>query len=94
MVSEQVRGVKQKGERMNREQAINYLRSSGYSEKQIDAITDAFENPYLKAFEDIRAEFIRWIEMDGGSDEYNSGLRRGLNIVDKYDPSKAGKDAE
>lgn len=90
---------------MNREQAINYLRSSGYSEEQIQIISDAFSyntiyytpieaEAYQKAFEDIRAEFIRWIEMDGGSYEYDKALKRGLNIVDKHDPAKMESEGE
>ena len=73
---------------MNREQAINYLRSSGMSEKQIDAITDAFENPYLKAFEDIRAE------IDGYDDTDLIKVKYVRQFIDKHDPAKAGKETD
>ena len=71
---------------MNREQAINYLRSSGMSKKQIDAITDAFENPYLKALEDIRAEIEA---LDEGITSYHNDnpwvyKSEVLEIIDKH----------
>lgn len=34
--------------------------------------------------EDIKAEILKWIEMDGGSHDYDSGLRRALCIIDKH----------
>lgn len=79
---------------MNKEQAIHYLQSSGFSEEQVHTVIDALEMPYRKAFEDIRTEFIRWIEMDGGSYEYDKALKRGLNIVDKHDPAKMESEGE
>lgn len=39
---------------MTRNQAVNYLRSSGFSEGQITAIADAFSNSIVIHFDDIR----------------------------------------
>ena len=46
------------------------------------------DNAYKKAFEDIRAEIIKWIEMGGGNYDYDSGLNRALSIIDKHNPAK------
>ena len=58
----------------------------------IDAISSArYNNGFYdgkKAMEEkieqIRAEIIKWIEMDGGSVDYDKGLKRALCIIDKY----------
>ena len=53
---------------------------------------------YQKAFEDIRAEINE--KIDGGShsdefiDGYENGLTDVLEIIDRNDPSKAGKEKE
>lgn len=41
---------------MNKEQAINYLRCSGFSDKQIKAIYDAFTNDYITKEEKLFLE--------------------------------------
>lgn len=37
-----------------------------------------------EALDKIRAELIKWIDMPGGSYEYDAGLKRALTIIDKY----------
>lgn len=39
---EYIKGKLKGGDRMNREQALNYMRSSGWSEEQINTVTEAF----------------------------------------------------
>ena len=41
---------------MTREHAINYLRSSGMTEEQIDAVTDAFEQRWIPVSERLPEE--------------------------------------
>ena len=77
----------------NRKEFIDWLERMKWHVKMADELFRENE-AYQKAFEDIRAEFIRWIEMDGGSYEYDKALKRGLNIVDKYDPAKMNKEGE
>ena len=54
------------------------------------------EQIYKKAFEDIRAELTDFAEDEfhRPNNDYESwaAVRTCLNIIDKYDPSKAGKE--
>jgi DNA-binding transcriptional MerR regulator len=66
---------------MTREQAINYLRSSGFSEEQIQEIVKALEQePVL---DKIRAEIEKEYKVES-EHPYGEGLRRALKIIDKY----------
>ena len=38
----------------------------------------------LNLVDDIKAEIVKWIEMDGGSEDYDKGLKRALCIIDKH----------
>ena len=58
---------------MNRELAINYLRSSGFSDEQIKAIEDAFTRYYMTKEE--RAILKKWRDNRGVSmEEFEEAL--------------------
>ena len=46
------------------------------------------------ALDKIRAELIKWIDMPGGSYEYDAGLKRALTIIDKYREGKVIEQTE
>jgi DNA-binding transcriptional MerR regulator len=72
---------------MTREQAINYLRSSGFSEEQIQEIVKALEQePVL---DKIRAEIEQEYKVES-EHPYGEGLRRALKIIDKYKAESEG----
>jgi len=65
---------------MTRKEAINYLRSSGMSEGQIDDVTDALE--YEAVLDKIRAEIVQMPTISfNANDIYKADV---LAIIDKY----------
>lgn len=59
---------------------MTYEEKSGIVISQLRADRDRLQD----ALDKIRAELIKWIDMPGGSYEYDAGLKRALTIIDKY----------
>lgn len=78
---------------MTEQQAIKYLFCSGMSDLQVNTVVKAIREPYIKAFEDIRAEIVFERDRRIGGEFYESAkyasFDKALEIIDRNNPSKA-----
>ena len=60
----------------------------------VEMAIKALEQEPCDALDKIRTELIKWIDMPGGSYEYDAGLKRALTIIDKYREGKVIEQTE
>ena len=76
----------------NRKEFIDWLERMKWHVKKADELFRENE-AYQKAFEDIRAELLKWLEIKSANTRsFDSGLERALSIIDKHNPGKVGKE--
>ena len=69
---------------------MTYEEKAGIVISQLRADRDRLQD----AVDKIRAELLKWIDMPGGSYEYDAGLKRALTIIDKYREGKVIEQTE
>ena len=69
---------------------MTYEEKSAIVISQLRADRDRLQD----ALDKIRAALIKWIDMPGGSYEYDAGLKRALTIIDKYREGKVIEQTE